>query len=166
MPAGQTLMDYSLGLAAGQGDKDSPPAPRPRAVPLTGQARCSAAHSKSCLQLIFDLTYKNNEISREADRGCRGALIHLWAPGLVLLFGSGVENWRKPPWSSGGCFCSLLCPWTRSQPGSPAKSSTSEGVLTVLLELSVEWQQKQTWFELWLAEEEPGFEQQSPRYHG
>lgn len=70
MPAGQTLMDYSLGLAACQGDKDSLPAPRPRAVPLTGEqprnrpARCSAPLSaagfKSRLQLIFDLTYKNN----------------------------------------------------------------------------------------------------------
>lgn len=79
------------------------------------------------LQLIFDLTYKNNEISREADTGYRGALIPLWDPAPVLLFGRGVENWLKPPWSPGERFCSLLCPWTRSQPGSPAKSSTSQG---------------------------------------
>lgn len=31
-------MDYSLGLAAGQDDKDSLPAPRPTAEPLTGAA--------------------------------------------------------------------------------------------------------------------------------
>lgn len=34
MPAGQTLMDYYLELEACQGDKDSLPTQRPKAVPL------------------------------------------------------------------------------------------------------------------------------------